>query len=242
MTNVEGLIGAIGEVTAESESAITAAEEAYDALPEEEKVKVENYAVLTAAKDSLRELKISPIVGEWVNEVGKTKSISFSADGKFNVDGYEGTWDLNENGATLDIKIGGVSPEISVIEEDGFVKLNLGFMDIFECYVRAEDYQDAFDKKFVAVDLSPENVKDYLGEPVRAGYLLDAWGEEDRTTPIYILTSNVYDDGLVYIGCGDDFIEDAPYLANQTYLKLTNGTIYHTGSYAPSSDYEEHLR
>ena len=48
---VDEQILAIGEVTVDSGNAITAAEEAYDALPEKDRADVENYAVLTAARE-----------------------------------------------------------------------------------------------------------------------------------------------------------------------------------------------
>ena len=50
---VEDSINAIGEVTVDSKDAIKAAEDAYAALSDSDKSKVENYGTLTAAKDSL---------------------------------------------------------------------------------------------------------------------------------------------------------------------------------------------
>ena len=57
--NVEALIDAIGEVTVNSEDAITAAEEAYASLADEEKVNVENYEVLNSARADFNALFIS---------------------------------------------------------------------------------------------------------------------------------------------------------------------------------------
>ena len=53
-------IAAIGNVTLNSESAITAARAAYDALTEAQKALVENYETLTAAEAALAELKAEP--------------------------------------------------------------------------------------------------------------------------------------------------------------------------------------
>ncbi len=50
LTNVYNLIESIGTVTAESEAAITAAEEAYDLLPEREQDRIPNADKLTAAR------------------------------------------------------------------------------------------------------------------------------------------------------------------------------------------------
>lgn len=63
--NVESMITGIGTVTAESLKSIDAAMDAYEALTEEEKAKVENYAALTAALDDCLELNL---VGPWVYE------------------------------------------------------------------------------------------------------------------------------------------------------------------------------
>lgn len=51
------MINAIGTVTLDSEEAIAAAREAYDALTDDQKQYVDNYDVLTAAEEELEELK-----------------------------------------------------------------------------------------------------------------------------------------------------------------------------------------
>lgn len=56
---VEELITAIGEVSLESEPAIQAAREAYEALTDTQKAYVTNYGVLVAAEETLRLLKLS---------------------------------------------------------------------------------------------------------------------------------------------------------------------------------------
>ncbi len=71
--NAEALIDGIGEVTAEKENAVLAAEEAYNALTAEEQAKVANYSTLTAARENLDkalyEKLISAISGEWINAI-----------------------------------------------------------------------------------------------------------------------------------------------------------------------------
>ena len=57
VAETERLIDAIGEVTLESEDAITSARAAYDALTEEQQKQVGNYKVLTAAEAALAALK-----------------------------------------------------------------------------------------------------------------------------------------------------------------------------------------
>lgn len=57
--NVETLIDAIGEVTVNSEQAITDAEEAYASLDDDEKADVENYELLTSARADFDALFVS---------------------------------------------------------------------------------------------------------------------------------------------------------------------------------------
>ena len=56
-SNVEELISAIGEVSLESKDAISSAQEAFDALSEDEKAEVENYYMLVESQDTLRKLE-----------------------------------------------------------------------------------------------------------------------------------------------------------------------------------------
>ncbi len=57
VVKVEELISAIGEVSLESKSAIESAQEAFNALPEEEKAEVENYYVLVEKHDAFKQLE-----------------------------------------------------------------------------------------------------------------------------------------------------------------------------------------
>lgn len=61
VVKVEELISAIGEVSLESKSAIDAAQEAFNALPEEEKAEVENYYVLVESHDAFKQLEENAI-------------------------------------------------------------------------------------------------------------------------------------------------------------------------------------
>lgn len=62
--NVENMIDNIGEITVESNEAITAAEEKYNELTEEEKEKVDNYTTLTEAKNNYDEAKKNQLLGQ----------------------------------------------------------------------------------------------------------------------------------------------------------------------------------
>lgn len=218
-------IDAIGEVTVESESAITAAEEAYNALTEEEKAKVENYAVLTEARFEANRLSL---VGEWTVELYPHDmgiSLTLDENGTFLwCAGHCGTWTVSEDGKYIALT-GDNLPDffgeaIPVFEEDGFKKIQI--VDSWGPFVLVEDHNTIFEMKYVAVELTAENVREYLGEPVKAGYVLNSWGEEDKTAPAYLLTSQVFDEGLVYVGCSNDFAVELIY---EEYIEMTYNDI-----------------
>lgn len=77
---VDEQILAIGEVTAESGDAITAAEEAYDALSDKDRTDVENYAVLTAAREQY-DVCVVQDLEDFVAENRYPTAQSINADG-----------------------------------------------------------------------------------------------------------------------------------------------------------------
>ena len=67
--DVFSLIGALGEITADSEAAVVAAQAAYDALPEEAKPLVSNSDVLQQASYALKRIKLEEkLLGTWYIE------------------------------------------------------------------------------------------------------------------------------------------------------------------------------
>lgn len=87
---------------------------------------------------------------------------------------------------------------LQILEEGGFTKL-VG--SLFENepfgYVREQDYVAAFYSKFAVAELSPENIHDYVGDPVFLGKLTDSNGKKQNA---YVYPSQVYRDGNVYLG------------------------------------------
>ena len=57
VVKVEELISAIGEVSLKSKDAIESAQQAFNALTEEEKAEVENYYVLVESHDAFKQLE-----------------------------------------------------------------------------------------------------------------------------------------------------------------------------------------
>ena len=68
---VDDMIDAIGEVTLESEEAITAARAAYGALTEAQQAEVKSYDKLTAAEARLADLKAAKAVDDMIDAIGE---------------------------------------------------------------------------------------------------------------------------------------------------------------------------
>lgn len=236
---VDTLIDAIGDVTLDSEAAISAAEAAYAALSDENKAQVTNASTLTDARTAYEaavhheEVRLS-IVGTWVNEAkgdnvygailedtdrysnhfeyldtdglnqsGPANNFQFLEDGSIAIqDEPVGIWELSEDASTVSISPNGDVAEpsvLSIIDEGGFTKLvgSLFGSNPFG-YVRIEEYEAAFAEKFVVATLTSDNVRDYIGEPVALGSATDPDGTQRNC---HMFPSQVYDDGLVYLGC-----------------------------------------
>ena len=76
-TAVEDQITALGEITLQSETAITNAEKAWQALTEEDKKQVENYDVLTAARSAYKKLILEEAadkINQEILKIGEMKS------------------------------------------------------------------------------------------------------------------------------------------------------------------------
>lgn len=114
VVSTESLIAAIGEVSADSKSAISVAEEAYNALTEEEKAKVKNFPVLAEARERF---KTARVLDEWILLDDPEYHYTFNEDGSVKHDflltevGFEHT----ENGIVLNEKFGTYESESSFV-------------------------------------------------------------------------------------------------------------------------------
>ena len=70
--------------------------------------------------------------------------------------------------------------------------------------IRESDFREYFDRHFVKVEVSAENIGDYIGPPVYLGAFerLDTW----ESGEVWVYSSNAYENGLVYIGHNSDFV------------------------------------
>lgn len=145
----------------------------------------------------------SEFYGEWVDLLRYRYAYQYDEKFTFDASNYGDLWKLSDDGKTILI----YDNEYSIEESDGVPALicRVTQNDEYEFshwLVRAEDYETCFDRYFVAVDLSAENVSDYLGPPVAIGDYFDEWG--DVAGPLYLYSSPAYSQGLVYLGIAGD--------------------------------------
>lgn len=156
--NTEALIDAIGEVTIDSESAILAAEEAYNALSDEEKAVVENYQALCDARASLDELLfLHSFLGKWI-EIRSGMTFVFNEDGTGTYE--EGsasvpiTYEVIDE--TVRVNVYGLQLDFyMVVDADGITHFQN-----FECdCVRESDFEAMKPK---AIEITVENWNTYF--------------------------------------------------------------------------------
>lgn len=169
--NAESLIDAIGEVTVDSEAAVAAAEEAYNALTEKEKAKVENTSTLEAARDALdAELFRQSFLGEWVN-IDTSAKISFDETGNGISDTMDFTYEIDGN--TIQATIMGTEYKFYIEEDsDGILHLKADNFKM-DC-VREENFSH-FQPD--AVEITTENWSAYFEIRECTSYYKNAFGE-----------------------------------------------------------------
>lgn len=175
VSNVESLIGAIGEVTVDSEAALVEAEEAYKVLTEKEKEAVENYADLVSARTVLdKALEIEQfrqsILGEWVAIDSDTSIISFDENGNCLFEDFTTTYETD--GERIFVSILGMEFSFTLEEdEDGI--LHLSSEEVAD-FVRREDWEH-FQPEAVAI--TTENWLEYFEIRENTALVKNAFGE-----------------------------------------------------------------
>nr|MBQ8245039.1 hypothetical protein [Oscillospiraceae bacterium] len=203
--NVESMIDALGTVTAESLEAVNAAMDAYEALTDEEKETVSNYAALTAALDDCLELKLA---GPWVyepnyfynvEEMYDKTDMTLNADMTATGEYTSGTWRVEEN--KLMINNGEYDVQYSIYQDGG--KLRIGHVN--SKMMPVEEFNALLDEMFVIVEVTPANVADYCKVTIYTEIEEDDFGVVTGDTRTYAtLESTVYDDGLLFMDGSDD--------------------------------------
>lgn len=230
--SVEALIDGIGEVSVGSEESIKEAEEAFNALTDKEKEKVENAEQLTSKREELEACKAKAKEEEEKRkEEEKKKAL---AEKKEKLAPFLGNWKPlyaqiilqdyytktfeKEGVVTANISVDenndSITPvdestikvrgiEYKLVEDNGITKL----VSDSAVFVRDEEYESAFDRMFVHVILDEDNVGDYIGGPKKVGKFLDEWGDVSDTDA-YVMSSRAYDnEDLVMLTYNDVMYE-----------------------------------
>ncbi len=219
---LEEQIYALGEISLDSKDAIEAAEAAYEALSAVEKEQVRNIAILQAARfsyDCLLQQQAAEedktallagreaFAGTWVPECPVRSyreftlfadTLTLDEDGTFKTDYRTGNWSYNAEDNMLEIG----ETRWFIFEEDGFTKIRVDSHLNSHAYVRDQDLEAAREKKYVEVELTPDNLREYIGDPISLGYEfgMDKFNEFDQSIFHYFFPSPAYERGLVLIG------------------------------------------
>ena len=205
--SVEAMIDALGEITLESIDAIRSAEDAYNALTEDEQKKVGNYKTLTEARDAYYELAL---VGEWCHTYIDLYDIEGMYDRVFMIlyadktfVSYEGGGEYNSTwyveNSTLIMDHYGQFP-ISEVDN----KLYISYGE-HHCQIPVSDFHTILDEIFLIVDLTEVDVNEYC-EPILYNFQdVDTWGEPiDEVCTMLMLKNKLYEDGWLYLSQSDD--------------------------------------
>ena len=152
---------------------------------------------------------VSSFTGEWVEVFsgfktpGQAEHIVLSEDGNYTRGETSGIWWPDSEGREIWLDYQFV---FTRLEEDGFTML-ARFREPYgteELLVRAEDYEAYVDHYFMIVEITPENLRNYIAEPVYLTTPVDEWGEP-LSTIILIWDSLIFKDGFTYVARSDDF-------------------------------------
>lgn len=232
--NVETLIDAIGEVSLDSESAIVAAENAYNSLTEEEKATVTNADVLSVARITLDDLKYEQLrllfVGEWkyLGDSYDTK-VFLNADGTGEILEFGKArpteWQLSRDGTELSFDYF----SCEVVAADGLLFLNSDM--VCGSFVKASDYQIFAEQYLTVVEITIDNYESYLGTLTFSRNEMDTWGEKIEYT-VFAFSNAAYNNGLTYIGCSEDYAMEYT-VGGSTYTEYYPYVFYAFGADSP---------
>lgn len=213
--NMEAQIAEISEDPLQSREAVEAAVEAWGLLTEKEQGKVENAEILLNAQEKLeqeRQETFQWLEGDWVNlynllngyvyneiepTLNKEVVLSVEMDGAvFNEREVE--WKCVDGG----IRLGGMTNVVKPVQNGDITILVTEGAESMS-YIKLEEV----DKLFVHVELTSENIFDYMEIINVPCKVVDNFGEVLGEGESYWFASKVYDDGLIYFDSHELHIE-----------------------------------
>ena len=155
---------------------------------------------------------VSSITGEW-SELSEALPLfrpivswfgplSIKEDGTYTSDTGSGTWQLSEDLTELTLQGSRGKTLIRILVDGKYQKLHAPELHLN--FLRSGELDDYIAERFVTVRLTDHNVSEYIAKPQNIGIIPD---EKDQPTneSAWLLSSNAYDDGLVYYGRSEDF-------------------------------------
>ena len=136
-----------------------------------------------------------PIVS-WYGE------LNLIEDGTYTSGSTSGTWELTEDSGQLILRGTRGKTIVDIVQDGDYTKLSIPELHLN--FLRSRELESYIEDRFVFVDISLDNVSDYIGRAVNVGIILD---EKDRPTKesAWVLPSPAYSEGLVYYGRSEDF-------------------------------------
>lgn len=227
---VEQQIAQLGTITPKSFDALCAAQNAYEALSEQDRCEVSTYQQLENAWDTYYTQVLS---GDWCNynissfvdayEVERLKNtvLTLREDGTFTYyrEGETtGSWRVSQGCLELE----GVYSGIFQIEREQ-EKLFLNGID-YLC--QSEWYLPWLDEVFLVVEITPENIADYIYVTGCLENLKNEWGDYLRTDTRLILETTLQEQGWIYL-YSNDFMAEVVFPAHRHTTTDSSGRISH---------------
>ena len=180
-------------------------EEEASALAAEEEAAAERQAALYSET-------VGTIVGEWAELsealplfrpiVSWFGSLTIAEDGTYLSGNGSGTWELSPDCKHLTLRGSRGKTMVDILNDGGYAKLCAP--DLHLNFFRSSELDDYIAERFVAVNLTTDNVGEYIARPQNVGIIPD---EKDQPTneSAWVLSSPAYAEGLVYYGRSEDF-------------------------------------
>ena len=201
---VEEKITTLVDITAQSGEVIQALDQAYNALSEEEKAKVENAQVLL---DAVQKYYGSFLAGEWcspyvnywdLSKAMEESALIVNADGTLEQDGTKGTWTATEGVLTTS-----VGPLYFGEDEQG---LYLAYSEDDTYRMRPREAMEQWvSDHLLVVDLSQTDVSQVCDFYIQDCQELNDWNEPTgNVNTIVMLGSKLIDDGWRFYSMSPD--------------------------------------
>lgn len=230
LAEVEQQVDQLGTITPESWDALCAAQAAYDALPEEKQWETNAGMKLMDAWDAYYS-QVLP--GDWcdnnisssvdAHEVERLKNtvLTLGEDGTYTYyrDGETtGTWRVNQGYLELE---GLYAGNFEIQQRQGRL-----YLSGFDYLCQAEWYRPWLDEVFLVVDITPENVADYVCVTGCLRDIKNEWGDYIRTDKETILETKLQEQGWIYLYSGD-FMAEVVFPAHRHTVTDSRGRTSH---------------